>query len=65
MLLLEHADIMLAENSQSALDKDSNIVLVTKALEVHRGLVFLTTNRVLLLDAALLARIDLLLSVLS
>lgn len=57
ILLLENVELMFSEISAEISHRDLNLVLVIRALEAHRGLVFLTTQRIGRIDTNVLSRI--------
>ncbi|KIM94475.1 hypothetical protein OIDMADRAFT_60802 [Oidiodendron maius Zn] len=57
ILLVKNVELMFRGTSRETLDLGLNRMLLIKALETHRGLVFLTTNRINLIDVNVFSRI--------
>ncbi|KAL2819019.1 P-loop containing nucleoside triphosphate hydrolase protein [Aspergillus cavernicola] len=55
IVLLENVELIFSENSNR---RDPNAILFITALETHRGLMFLTTDRIGMMDSSLISRIS-------
>ncbi|KAJ7210031.1 P-loop containing nucleoside triphosphate hydrolase protein [Mycena pura] len=56
VLLIDEADVLLEQRSLHEIERNSLVSVVLRVLEYHRGVLFLTTNRVKVFDAAFLSR---------
>ncbi|KAJ7215866.1 P-loop containing nucleoside triphosphate hydrolase protein [Mycena pura] len=56
VLLIDEADVLLEQRSLHEIERNSLVSVVLRILEYHRGVLFLTTNRVKVFDAAFLSR---------
>jgi SpoVK/Ycf46/Vps4 family AAA+-type ATPase len=57
IVLIDEADIYLEQRtSQTPLDKQSMVAVFIRTLEYFRGIIFLTTNRFLIFDDAIISR---------
>lgn len=59
ILLLDEADIFLESRNISDINRNAIVCLFLKYLEFHKGIIFLTTNRLDTLDIAVKSRINL------
>ncbi|KAF2800360.1 P-loop containing nucleoside triphosphate hydrolase protein, partial [Melanomma pulvis-pyrius CBS 109.77] len=59
ILLLDEADVFLAERLKSDVERNALVSVFLRALEYYTGVLFLTTNRVGTLDEAFRSRIHL------
>jgi AAA+ superfamily predicted ATPase len=59
ILLLENVELIFSKSDGKISHLDLNLVLLVRALETHRGLVFLTTKEVCLMDVYVFSRISL------
>ena len=59
ILLLDEADVFLTSRNASDLERNKLVSIFLRVLEYHRGLMFLTTNRLADIDAAFESRIHL------
>ncbi|KAJ6602460.1 P-loop containing nucleoside triphosphate hydrolase protein [Mycena vulgaris] len=56
VLLLDEADVLLEQRSLHEIERNSLVSVALRALEYHRGVLFLTTNRIKTFDVAFLSR---------
>jgi len=56
VLLIDEADVLLEQRSLHEIERNSLVSVVLRVLEYHRGVLFLTTNRVKVFEAAFLSR---------
>jgi hypothetical protein len=59
ILLLDEADVVLESRNISDINRNSLVCIFLKYLEYHKGIIFLTTNRLDSLDIAVKSRINL------
>jgi len=59
VLLIDEADVFLEQRSLHDLERNALVSVALKALEYHRGVLFLTTNRITTFDQAFLSRFSL------
>lgn len=59
VLLLDEADVFLAERTLSDVQRNSLVSVFLRQLEYFQGIMFLTTNRITVFDAAIQSRIHL------
>jgi hypothetical protein len=59
ILLLDEADVVLESRNISDINRNSLVCIFLKYLEYHKGIIFLTTNRINSLDVAVKSRINL------
>ncbi|KAJ7119506.1 P-loop containing nucleoside triphosphate hydrolase protein [Mycena epipterygia] len=56
VLLLDEADVFLEQRSLHEIERNSLVSVALRVLEYHRGVLFLTTNRIKTFDVAFLSR---------
>ncbi|KAJ7641405.1 P-loop containing nucleoside triphosphate hydrolase protein [Roridomyces roridus] len=56
VLLIDEADVFLEQRSLHEIERNSLVSVALRVLEYHRGVLFLTTNRIHTFDAAFLSR---------
>lgn len=56
ILLIDEADVFLEQRSLQELDRNALVSVALRLLEYHRGVLFLTTNRITTFDEAFLSR---------
>ncbi|KAJ8596712.1 P-loop containing nucleoside triphosphate hydrolase protein [Rhizopogon salebrosus TDB-379] len=56
VVLIDEADVFLEQRSLHELERNALVSVVLKVLEYHRGVLFLTTNRIQTFDEAFLSR---------
>jgi AAA+ superfamily predicted ATPase len=57
LLLLDEADVFVAQRTMHDLHRNSLVCMFLRILEYYKGLLFLTTNRVKIIDDAISSRI--------
>lgn len=57
VLLLDEADVFLAQRTQTDIERNALVSIFLRALEYYSGILFLTTNRVGSIDEAFRSRI--------
>lgn len=58
VLLIDEADVLLEQRSLHEIERNSLVSVALRVLEYHRGVLFLTTNRIKTFDPAFLSRIS-------
>ncbi|THU81534.1 P-loop containing nucleoside triphosphate hydrolase protein [Dendrothele bispora CBS 962.96] len=58
VVLIDEADVFLEQRSLNELDRNTLVSAVLRLLEYHRGVLFLTTNRIKSFDHAFMSRIS-------
>ncbi|KAJ7140077.1 P-loop containing nucleoside triphosphate hydrolase protein [Mycena crocata] len=56
VLLIDEADVFLEQRSLHEIERNSLVSVALRVLEYHRGVLFLTTNRIKTFDVAFLSR---------
>jgi SpoVK/Ycf46/Vps4 family AAA+-type ATPase len=56
VLLIDEADVFLEQRSLHELERNALVSVALRLLEYHRGVLFLTTNRITTFDEAFLSR---------
>ncbi|KAF9254836.1 hypothetical protein L218DRAFT_1009258 [Marasmius fiardii PR-910] len=56
VLLIDEADVFLEQRSLHEIERNALVSVALRVLEYHRGVVFLTTNRIKVFDEAFLSR---------
>ncbi|KAK1221190.1 hypothetical protein PQX77_016003 [Marasmius sp. AFHP31] len=56
VMLIDEADVFLEQRSLHEIERNALVSVALRALEYHRGVVFLTTNRIKVFDEAFLSR---------
>ncbi|KAJ7475163.1 P-loop containing nucleoside triphosphate hydrolase protein [Mycena galericulata] len=56
VLLIDEADVLLEQRSLHEIERNSLVSVALRVLEYHRGVLFLTTNRLKTFDVAFLSR---------
>ncbi|KAJ6617973.1 P-loop containing nucleoside triphosphate hydrolase protein [Mycena sp. CBHHK59/15] len=56
VLLIDEADVLLEQRSLHEIERNSLVSVALRVLEYHRGVLFLTTNRIKTFDVAFLSR---------
>jgi len=56
VLLIDEADVLLEERSLHEIERNSLVSVALRVFEYHRGVLFLTTNRIKTFDVAFLSR---------
>ncbi|KAL0577786.1 hypothetical protein V5O48_004215 [Marasmius crinis-equi] len=58
VLLIDEADVFLEQRSLHEIERNALVSVALRVLEYHRGVVFLTTNRIKVFDEAFLSRFN-------
>jgi hypothetical protein len=58
VLLIDEADVFLEQRSLHELERNALVSVALRLLEYHRGVLFLTTNRITTFDEAFLSRLS-------
>lgn len=58
VILIDEADIFLEQRTEDDLERNAMVAIFLRLLEYHQGVLFLTTNRVKVFDAAFFSRIS-------
>ncbi|KAL0065002.1 hypothetical protein AAF712_007993 [Marasmius tenuissimus] len=59
VMLIDEADVFLEQRSLHEIERNALVSVALRVLEYHRGVVFLTTNRIKVFDEAFLSRFSL------